>query len=349
MTKSGKYIVTTIGGGTGTFVVLSGLKTFSNVKLSAIISSADDGGSNKKFRDEFGLLPPSDFRQCLVALANDSEGTQVMRKLFMYRFEQGEGLQGQTFGNIFIAALTDIVGSQIKAMNIIGKILKICGKIIPITTDNIRLIAEYEDGEIVFGEHFIDEPDIQHNNNSKIKSLYLNRKAKVYPEAHDTILRSDYIIIGPGDLYTSTIANLIVGNTANLLQKTKAKIIYISNLMTKIGQTTGFTLKDHVTELVKYMGRVPDYILVNKTPIDLKVIARYGVAKETQVLNDLESQDNKSLFPSARIILADMISHTVHSKSKSDTLKRSLIRHDPKKVSKEIIKIINQHENHKSD
>ena len=158
-----KIELVTMGGGTGTFVLLSGLKHYNNLALTAIVSATDDGGSNKKFRDEFGLIPPSDFRQCLVALADEdvmsSHGTSLLRELFMYRFNKGEGFKGQTFGNMFIAGLTDILGSQIKAMEEIGKILHIKGKILPITVEDIRLVAEYEDGTIVKGEHLIDEPE----------------------------------------------------------------------------------------------------------------------------------------------------------------------------------------------
>lgn len=323
-----KINVVVMGGGTGTFTVLSGLKKYPDLSLTAVVSSADDGGSNKKFRDEFGLLPPSDFRQCLIALASDHANEETLRKLMAYRFTKGVGLEGQTVGNILIAALTDIEKSQLKAFGALGEILKIKGKILPVTLDNIRLMAEYEDGEVVFGEHLIDEPEDFHDANQKVKRLFLNRKAEVFDDTKQAIKEADYIILGPGDLYTSTIANLIVGDLPQVIKKSKAKVIYITNLMTKYGQTLNFTAMDHLTEISKYLTKVPEYILVNSSKLPTEAIKRYKEEKgDIPVIDDFKDKEDYI------VVRKDLLSNQIVEKSSSDLLYRSLIRHDPKKLA----------------
>ena len=323
-----------MGGGTGTFTILTGLKKY-DVDLTAVVSSADNGGSNKKFRDEFGLLPPSDFRQCLVALSSDEPSHQTLRNLMMYRFTKGVGLEGQTFGNILIAALTDIEGNQMKAMEVAGHILNIIGEILPITLDDVNLMAEYENGDIIFGEHLIDEPEEFHDSKQRIKKLFLNRTSNIYEKTRDRIAESDYIILGPGDLYTSTLANAVVGGAFEAIKNTKAKIIFVVNLMTKYGQTYGFTVKDHVEEITKYIGRKPDFIIINNTPLPQDMLDRYIVLNDSPVIDDVSEMDKN-------IIRADLLAEEVVEKQQGDTLKRSLIRHDSDKVAREIMKIVNK-------
>ncbi|PIR58263.1 MAG: hypothetical protein COU70_01830, partial [Parcubacteria group bacterium CG10_big_fil_rev_8_21_14_0_10_35_15] len=212
MSKSQVKNIVVIGGGTGTFVVLSGLKKYS-VNLSAIVSMMDSGGSNRVLRDEFGLLPTSDIRQCLVALAANNNGSEVLlRKLFMHRFCRGKGMNGMTFGNLFMAALTDILGSQEKAILQTQNILKIKGEILPVTFDHSHLAVIYENGRKVVGEHYIDEP--KHNGKIGIKKAFLLPSARAYLPAIKAIKKADLIIIGPGDLYTSLISNLLVKGIA---------------------------------------------------------------------------------------------------------------------------------------
>src|SRR3990167_8736747 len=155
--KSPQKRIVVIGGGTGTFVALRGLKAFP-VNVSAIVTMSDSGGSNKRLRDEFGLLPTSDIRQCLVALSDENGGVGILRKLFMYRFEKGNGISGMTFGNLFMAALSDILGSQEEAIRQTSKVLRIKGSVIPVSYTNTNLVASYEDGSVLEEEHFIDEP-----------------------------------------------------------------------------------------------------------------------------------------------------------------------------------------------
>lgn len=323
-----KKRVVVIGGGTGTYMVLTGLKKDTSLELTAIISSTDDGGSNRKFRDEFGLLPPSDFRQCLIALSPDNERNQTLRKLMMYRFNKGIGLDGQTFGNIMIAALTDIEGSQLEAFESAGKLLNIKGDLLPITTDNVRLMAEYEDGSITYGEHFIDEPEADHDNSLRIKRLFLNKKATAYPKALKAIKEADAIVIGPGDIYTSLLAAIIVGETAKTICKSKAKLFYITNLMTKPGQTYGFTAKDHVNEIKKYIGKYPDYVLINNYPLPPRILERYKKEEDAQpVVDDLRKNGYT-------IIRKDLVARDEIKKVTGDKLRRSLIRHDGEKIAK---------------
>ncbi len=321
-----------IGGGTGVSVVLSGLKKCP-INLSAIVSMADSGGSNRVIRDEFGLLPTSDLRQCFVALAEDSnDPEQSLRKLFTYRFNKGRGFKGMTFGNLFMIALTDIFGSQIEAIKKTSQILKIKGKVLPVTLIDSNLVAIYEDGTKVVGEHFIDEP--KHDGRLKIKKIYLQPKTKTYPEVIQAILKADLIVIGPGDLYTSLIVNLLVKRIAEALRKTRGKIVFVLNLMTKYGQTYGFTAKDHIRTLEKYLGKNRlDFVLVNSKPFPEVALKKYKKEQEFPVIDDLEDNYFK-------VIRSDFFSKKETKKIPSDTLKRSLIRHDPNKLARVILSLI---------
>lgn len=329
--KTLKKIVV-IGGGTGTYTVLSGLKKYP-VDLTAVVSMADDGGSNRVIRDEFGLLPTSDIRQCLVALAEENgDSQQLLRHLFMYRFHRGKGIEGMTFGNLFIAALSDILKSQEEAIRKTSQILKIKGKILPVTLSNSRLAAVLENENRVEGEHFIDEP--KHDGKLKIIKAFLKPEARANPEAIKAIEEADLVIIGPGDLYTSLIVNLLVGGIADALQKTKAKIVYVLNLMTKYGQTFGFSAKDHIAALEKYLGKNHlDFVLVNSKSFSRTALEKYGKENEISVVNDLK----KDYF---RIVKADLLSNRETKKIAGDALKRSLIRHDSQKLAKSIIRIL---------
>lgn len=328
--------IVVIGGGTGTFNVLSGLKNYP-VNLTAIVSMTDSGGSNRILRDEFGLLPTSDLRQAIVALAGDN-GEQVLRKLFSYRYTQGTGISGMTFGNLFMAALTDILGSQSKAIAETCQILDVKGKVLPVTFDNSQLVARYDNGKQVLGEHHIDEPDIE-TGEHKLVELEVFPRATANPEALEAIATADYIILGPGDLFTSIICNLVVSGIARAIRKSKAKKIFVVNLMTKFGQTNGFTASDHLFELSKYLdGGVIDNILISRPfKLSKNLLKRYTEEKAEIVIDDLDKSDQ---FPQPKVLRANIVSKLIYEKSKSDTLTRSLIRHDPKKLAKAIISII---------
>jgi len=324
--------VVCIGGGTGTFVVLKGLKKHP-LKLSAIVSMSDSGGSNKRIRDEFGLLPTSDIRQCLVALSDENHGAGLLRKLFMYRFEKGEGISGMTFGNLFMAALTDILGSQQLAFRETGKVLRIHGTVIPVTLTKTNLVATYEDGSISKEEHVIDEP--QHDGALKITSLRLEPHAEPNGEAITAIGKADCIILGPGDLFTSVLPNILVDGIKDAITHAHAKIIYVMNLMTKYGQTLTFTANDHLKQLEQYLGPCITHVLINTTPLPKQALNVYEKTHEYPVKDDLRDSSRYS------ILRADMASDEIMKKTNSDVLIRSLIRHDSDKIANVIVSIIN--------
>ena len=330
--KEKKKRIVCIGGGTGTFVTLKGLKSY-NQHLSAIVSMSDSGGSNKRIRDEFGLLPTSDLRQCIVALSDENGGVGILRKLFMYRFEKGNGISGMTFGNLFMAALTDIVGSQKEAIEQTSKILRIKGSVIPVSFTDTNLVATYEDGSVEKEEHFIDEP--RHDGTLKITNISLSPPADANPKAIEEILRADLIVLGPGDLFTSILPNLVIDGIRNALNKTKGKIVYVLNLMTKYGQTYDFTAFDHIQTMEKYIGPCIHTVFVNTSPIPAYALQVYAKYHEFPIIDDLK--DKKLSYT---VVREDLISSHVIEKSNTDTLVRSLIRHDSDKLGSALIQCL---------
>ncbi len=321
---SQKPKIVCIGGGTGTFVALRGLKNFPS-QLSAIVTMSDSGGCNKRIRDEFGLLPTSDVRQCLVALSEENGGVGLLRKLFMYRFEKGEGIVGMTFGNLFMAALTDILGSQEEAIRQTGKVLRIHGSVIPVSYTNTNLFARYEDGCLLTEEHLIDEPP--HNGELKITDIFLKPSAKANPEALRAIAEAELVVLGPGDLYTSLIPNLLVEDVASAIKETKAKVVFVMNLMTKYGQTYNFKASDHINVIEKFIKRPLDYVIINNSPLHKSVLTAYAQCREFPVIDDIAQ---KTAY---RVIRSDVASKATYGKSKGDKLVRSLFRHDSKRLA----------------
>lgn len=323
--------VVCIGGGTGTFVVLKGLKNHP-LSLTAIVTMSDSGGSNKRIRDEFGLLPTSDIRQCFVALSDENGGVGLMRKLFMYRFEKGEGIKGMTFGNLFMAALTEITGSQKEAIKQTKKVLKIKGTILPVSYTQTNLVAEYADGTKVSEEHFIDEP--QHDGTMKITKVSLNPEADANPDAIKAILDADLIVLGPGDLYTSLVPNLLVKGIPEAIIRSQAKKLYVTNLMTKYGQTYGFTAADHVAVINQFIDNSITNVVVNTGELPAEALAEYEKSHEFPVTIDLP---NDAVYT---IITADVVANTLSEKASTDMLIRSLVRHDSDKLAEVIVKIL---------
>lgn len=322
-----------IGGGTGTFVALKGLKKHP-VDLTAIVTMADSGGSNKRIRDEFGLLPTSDIRQCFVALADENGGAGLMRQLFMYRFEKGRGIAGMTFGNLFMAALADILGSQSEAIRQTRKVLRIKGKVIPVSYTNTNLSALYQDGHVVAEEHLIDEPE--HDGTIKIKEVFLTPEAHATPEALEAIKQANLIVLGPGDLYTSLIPNLLVEGIPEALSHAKAMIVYVLNLMTKYGQTYQFTARDHVQALERHIGKNIDAIVINTGAIPKRALEIYAKYHEVPVVDNMIDRKPYRLYH------ADLVGKALIAKSKSDELVRSLIRHDSTKLASALIHTVSK-------
>jgi uncharacterized cofD-like protein len=327
-----KKRVVVIGGGTGTFTVLSGLKKHRNIlDISAVVTSADSGGSAGRLRDEFGYLPVGDIRMALVALADEGLVDQDhLRKLFMYRFEKGgRDLIGHNFGNLLLVALTDILGSEIEAIRIASRMLGVVGAVHPVTTEKLTLEAQYDDGVVVLGETNIDEPKPGRDNH-RIMHLTTTPKGTISPGAHEALTAADLIVLGPGDLYTSILAVCVVGGVEELLSRAKGKIVYISNLMSKYGQTSGMTLEDYVREISRYIERTPDVVLANNATLPKDLQARYAEEAEYPVVRE----------GSITITERDLLSQQTVIRSKTDPLRRSLIRHDPDKLAAALLELL---------
>lgn len=321
--------IVTIGGGTGSYSALYGLKKYP-LKLTAIVNMVDDGGSSGRLRDELGVLPPGDVRQCLVALA---ESSKLLRDMFNYRFEGGE-LKGHSFGNIFLSTLEKQTGSMKKAIAEVGKILRIRGRVIPVTFTKSSLCVDLADGTTVVGQHHVDVVE-KKEKRAKIVKIYLTPRAKINIDARISIEKADYILIGPGDLYTSIIPNLLVEGVTKAFKKSKAKKIYVLNLMTKYGQTSNFTALDHVKELEKILGKhVLDAVLVNSKKPRKQTLKWYEEYEEYPVKDDLEDKLEYKVFRE------NIIRDVWIEQNKNDELRRSIIRHHSQKMAKKIIDII---------
>lgn len=321
MKASSKKIVV-IGGGTGNFVVLKGLKHYP-LDLTAIVSMADDGGSTGILRDELGVLPPGDVRQCLVALSNSS---RLMRSLMNYRFENG-GLGGHSFGNLLLSALEKVTGSFEKAVEEASKILNIKGKVIPVTTHQVRLKMVLNNRQMLEGEK---EIYLSQMIDQGYKTIFLEPYPKVNPRVIDEISNADLLVIGPGGLHTSLIPNLLVEGMSEAICQSDAKKVFVVNLMNRKGQTTGFKTSCYLKELIRYVGKdIFDHILINiqKPPSEL---IEYYSAEGELVENDLEE---------SRVVKAHLLGPLAEEKKK-DLLKRNLIRHDSKKLAQELLKIV---------
>jgi uncharacterized cofD-like protein len=312
-----------LGGGTGNFAVLRGLKKYP-LELSAIVSMADDGGSTGILRDELGVLPPGDVRQCLVALSNSS---RLMRSLVNYRFENG-GLGGHSFGNLLLSALEKVTGSFEKAVEEMGRILVIKGKVIPVTTHQVRLKMILNNRKILEGE---GEIYLSQEIDQGYKSIYLEPYPKANPHALDEIKRADLVVIGPGGFHTSLIPNLLVDGVSKALRESDAKMAFVVNLMNRKGQTTGFKVSNYLSEMVRYIGKdIFDYIFVNNQSPPQELIEVYADEGEL-VVNDLKE---------SRVIEAPLLGE-LREEDKSDLIQRNLIRHDPHKLAKELIAVVN--------
>ena len=310
--------VVTFGGGTGTFVVLRALRTLPDVSLTAIVSGADDGGSTGQLRDAYGFLPAGDVRQALVAL---SEEDTILRELFAYRFGKGN-VSGHNLGNLFLTALTDILGSSTEAIEEASKILRIAGRVVCSTDAPATLVATLEDGTVLRGEHLIDERE---NTRSKIINLAYEQKLPLSTGATEAVKNTSYIFVGPGDLYTSTIASLLALGTREVIQTSDATIVYVLNLFTKAGQTTGLSAKNHVDTLSSYMGRRPDRIIVHNGTFESTVLDLYASEGEYPVIDDLGEETS--------VIRADIASIAQVPAVEGDPVQRSLVRHDSEKLA----------------
>ena len=305
--------VTVIGGGHGLSVLLRGIKTSTN-NVSAVVTVADDGGSSGRLREELGIIPPGDLRNCLVALA-DTE--PLMEKLFQYRFEGNSELAGHSFGNLFIAAMNEVTGDMETALKESSKVLAVKGRVIPASKEHVRLDALMNDGTIVEGESQIPEA------HKKIRRVQLfPKKVQAVPAALEAIESADAIILGPGSLYTSIMPNLLVDGVADALKKSKAIKIYICNVLTQPGETDNYTAAQHAKAILDHAGHgVIDYVLVNSTQIPESMWQGTG-AKPVVI------DEDKINALGMGLIKEDLMST------------KEVGRHDPNKLCAAVMKII---------
>jgi uncharacterized cofD-like protein len=320
--------IVTVGGGTGSYTVLSGLKHLPNVSLTALVSMSDDGGSTGVLRDELGVLPPGDVRQCLVALSEESD---VMRKLMSYRFNEGT-LRGHSFGNIFLAALEKVTGDFVEGVEVASEIMKVKGKVIPITRDKAELAISLENGKILDGENKIQEANLQ---DIGIKEVFYKNSVGINENAEEALLKADYVILGPGNYYCSVVPNLIVDGFTEAIGQSKAKIILPVNLTNKLGHTTHWKVSDYVNSVEKYLGKLVDYVLVNNEDPSPEQIERYKFEEGVGVLIEDDFKD-------IRIVRDALLSKVMLQPIKGDISPntRGFIRHDSDKLASCIRKII---------
>ena len=262
--------IVAIGGGTGLSTMLRGLKYYTS-NITAIVTVADDGGGSGDLREDLGMLPPGDIRNCIMALA-DTE--PLMEELLQYRFKDGR-LKNQSFGNLFLAAMDGISGNFEEAVHKMSSVLAVTGRVMPVTLDNLILRAKLKNGNIVSGESNIPNQAIIQN--THIDKIFIEpENARALREAVDAILEADAIILGPGSLYTSVIPNLLVKDIANAVRKTPAIRLYVSNIMTQPGETDGFSVEDHISTIFKHVGNdIMDYVIVNVGKIDMELEGKY--------------------------------------------------------------------------
>ncbi len=333
--KKNEVKIAVIGGGTGSFTMLSALKEYTS-QIAAIVSMADDGSSTGVLRDELGVLPPGDVRQCLVALSDSPK----VRDLFQYRFDTGT-FNGHSFGNILLSALEKITGEFSEAVETASEILRIRGTVIPATLDNVRLKMEWEDKSLVLhGERVIDAEFFKEDPRKAKLSLIPAPVAN--PMAIAAIEQADIVVVAPGDLYTSLGPLLVIDGIGEALEKTDAKVIYVANLVSKQGQTDNFTVSEHAAEIERFAGKkVLDYVLYNhQTPTEY-VAKRYE--EEGGFVTTVDTQALQTQHYTA--VGGDFLGAMAEAND-ADTLigKRSLIRHDAEAVAKSILALYDNDE-----
>jgi uncharacterized cofD-like protein len=322
-----------IGGGTGLSTLLKGLKSYvpnptvsppasrsksTIVELSAVVTVSDDGGSSGRLRKDFNMLPPGDVRNCIVALSEDEA---LLSKLFRHRFKQGSGLEGHSFGNLFLAALTSITSDFAEAVRLSAEILLTRGHIFPATTSNVELEAIMEDGSHVLGETKITA------STGRIRELVLvPPDVEPLPQTLDAIARADLITIGPGSLFTSLIPNLLVHGMVGAILGSPAVKVYISNLMTQANESLGLTAADHIGALDRHAGdkHIFDYALVNRTPASPDMKAKYALEGASQIVADLDRIERMGVRP----VLGDYLVED-----------RGVVRHNYERLAHDLVEL----------
>lgn len=306
--------IVAVGGGTGLSMLLSGIKNITN-NITAIVSVGDDGGSSGRLRESLGILPPGDIRHCMTALADDED---LVTKLFKFRFDNGEGLEGHSFGNLFLTAMCEITGDMASAVKASANVISMRGRVLPATLDDMKLAAEMEDGRIIHGESMIPEAK------GHIKRLFsVPEDCKALPEALQAIREAELIILGPGSLYTSVTPNLLIKEISQEISASKAKKIYVCNIMTQPGETDGYSVSDHLKTLIKHAGveNLVDAVLVNSN-LPEQPFEKYKEKGQYPVV--LDSAEIKKLGVN------------ICAKNLVEPSKDGLIRHSARKVARAI-------------
>jgi uncharacterized cofD-like protein len=332
MSKRIKNIVV-IGGGIGSSIVLSGLKKYP-FNLNSILTMFDSGGSSGKLRDELGVLPCGDIRQCLVALANKSNLTKFLH----YRFEKGK-LKGHNLGNLLITGVGKMAGSLERAVDIIGKLLNIKGRIIPVTLSNADIVVLLNNKKIIKGEENII--NCRYLSKIGIKKIFLKPDVKANPKAISAIKKADFIIIAPGKFYTSILPNFLVKGIKKIFRSSRAKKIFICNLMTQKGNTDNFSVEDFLIILEKYLGeKSVDYVIFNTGRLPKNLLKKI---KKVFPKGNFVKYD-KSLLKNKKFIGADILDRHLQPLNPSDILvkkenKRTMILHNKDKLAKIIVNL----------
>ncbi len=303
--------IVAIGGGTGLSTLLRGLKEYTT-NIAAIVTVADDGGSSGRLRRELGVLPPGDFRNCIVALA-DAE--PLMTKLFQYRFSEGSGLDGHSFGNLFIVAMSGITGNFEQAIRESSRVLAVRGQILPSTLENLTLCAQLVDEATVEGESNISK------SSQPIKRVYLEPEhPAAYPEAIRAILDADMVVVGPGSLYTSVLPNLLVEDLARALAGSRALKVYVCNVATQRGETDNFMVQDHMRALLRHLPENPFHFVVANDRLGAELPPQWRVSQ-------VAYRGDGSDIEGTEVVQADVIDS------------RNPLRHDPKKLAQALMRL----------
>ena len=322
---NGSLKLVAIGGGTGLSTLLAGLKHFVSARseeiwidsLSAIVTVSDDGGSSGRLRDELQMLPPGDIRNCMIALSEDST---LLARLFRHRFRGSGDLGGHSFGNLFLAALTDVTGDFVEAVRLSSEVLASKGHIFPATINDVRLVAELEDGREVHGETQITAA------RSQIRRLRLvPDQCLPLPEALAAIIAADVITIGPGSLYTSIIPNLLVSSVAEAIGDARATKIFIANLMTQPGETDGYGFREHLATVRHYAPQIHfDYTVINDRAISSEQAKVYAADGAVQVLME-KTTDANACDAGIEVVCADLLDDGEMVRHNSERLARVVI------------------------
>ncbi|MBN1664211.1 MAG: YvcK family protein [Deltaproteobacteria bacterium] len=325
--KQTKQQIVTIGGGSGQFALLAGLRDIDGIDITAVVSMADSGGSTGRLRDELGILPPGDVLKCVLALSPQRD---LIRTILLKRLTGSSRLRGHNAGNMLLTMLAEYTGNFATGVKALSEILDSHGTILPVTVDKVTLVAELTNGSRIYGQRAINVP--RETQRERIKDIYLvphhHDEIAAYPPVIEAIGGADHIIIGPGDLFTSIIPNLLVPGVKEAIMATKARVFYVVNIMTKYGETNNFRCNDFVKNIEFYIGRPVNGIIYNAMRPKTKILEQYSEKEQAEFV---EIDGDHELWKTRKIFSDDLLSAG-----------GGIVRHDSKKLAKLIKKIISQ-------